>query len=436
MRLRTVLVVLVAMSCGPAMPGSDAGIPVEPDAGRADAGLPDAGGLDAGRPDAGEDDAGTDVDAGQPDAGAPDAGTPDAGDIDAGPIDGGCPDLMCPEFIWRSAQSSSFFFVVAPGLNVESLSRFNVYASFDVPFGSGVRASHFEYKFLDGGVYVVPRQGTSDEYAFSGGASARSLNGASVTDQWFSWGNGVKHYVGNTPSPAIDDCITDAGQSASVSYFQSVYAPNANEAWLLGAGMALCRWTAGNPVPLQTALRTGRSSIYLTDAYLTPAGELYTVGGDYVSGDSTCVIYRGPEATQVGVPTLIDTQFGDGCFAIDGVGTQVFALARDDGSGHGVILALGADAGFGIVHSAPFTLRALDVLPSGEAWAVGSSPDQLVYFDGGAWGEVPLPPGFVPPDVVWENLRGGRDGLVLSGHAGNATSRAEAVVVGLRSEGK
>ena len=89
-----------------------------------------------------------------------------------GALDAGCPDFLCPVLDWKSAQSSEPFsyFSVAPGLNAQSLSRFNVYASFQ----TSNFVNHVEFRFVNG----VPN--TIFRTNFPGGRDARDLAGVSL----------------------------------------------------------------------------------------------------------------------------------------------------------------------------------------------------------------------------------------------------------------
>lgn len=81
---------------------------------------------------------------------------------------------------------------------------------------------------------------------------------------------------------------------------------------------------------------------------------------------------------------IVDDSYDDGCNSIDGVGDQVYVVARDDGTGHGRILGLQPDGGFDSIYTANFPLSRLDALPSGEVWAVGFAAGSAISFDGGS----------------------------------------------------
>jgi hypothetical protein len=144
---------------------------------------------------------------------------------------------------------------------------------------------------------------------------------------------------------------------------------------------------------------------------------VFAVGGDYDSANSwaTCAIFR-EDGTQLTVPTsLQDSYYADGCNSVHGTQNAVYALARSDTAGKGQILALNGGGGFDSVYTAPFRLSQLAVTNSGEVWAVGQSPSRAVYFDGGAWGVVPLSLTEQRTNVRWENINVTADGIILSG---------------------
>lgn len=343
-----------------------------------------------------------------------------------GTLDAGCPGFLCPVLDWSSSQSSEPFayFSVAPGLNAQSLSRFNVYASFQ----TANFVSHVEFRFVNGVANTIFRTN------FPPGRDARDLAGVSLTDQWFNFGGDAQHLVGNASAVAYSGCrLPDAGLTSPSHH--AALPVSADEAWLVGYPMSVCHWTSDGGF-VQTAPVGGAfSAMYLTDAYRAPTGEVFVVGGDYSTGAGVCFI-SSETGVQYSAPRVTDNYYTDGCNSVDGVGRDVFALARDDSAGRGHILRLQPDGGFDSVYTAPFRLARLDALPSGEVWAVGASGTTALYFDGGAWAEVVLPLTESRFNVEWDNVAGTDEGLILTGYERQADGGYAAVVNTYRRFGK
>lgn len=139
------------------------------------------------------------------------------------------------------------------------------------------------------------------------------------------------------------------------------------------------------------------------------------VGGDYLNNAATGVIVREDGTPVSHVPTLVDG-FGDGFVSIDGTGELIYALGRTNSAGKGEIHQRQADGGFERVYQAPFRLARLDVMPTGEVWAIGSAFDRVVYFDGGVWADHLLPTTEFRSTVFWENVNATPEGIILTGY--------------------
>lgn len=340
-------------------------------------------------------------------------------------VDAGCTQFLCAELDWKSPRAGEGFryFAMAPGLNLQSLGRFNVYASFQ----TSNFVNHVEYRFNNGTVTSINRNG------FPGGIDARHLAGISLTDQWFNYNGYAQHIVGNASPQQVAGCSLPDGGVTSPSHHAALPL-SAEEVWLVGHPMSVCHWTPDGGA-VQTAEAPLMSNVYLLDAYRAPSGELFVAGGDYQTGDGVCFISNELGVPYPVTPAVIDDYYTDGCSSIDGVGTQVYALARDDSAAHGKILEL-RDGGFVEAFTAPYRLAQLDVLTTGEIWAVGASGTSAIYFDGGAWAEVTLPLTENRFNVTWENVAGTSEGIVLTGYEEQPDGGIAAVVNSYRRLGQ
>lgn len=355
--------------------------------------------------------------------GGDDGGTGGGSSGGGGGVDAGCQQFLCPQLDWTSSQSGEGFYYwsLAPGLNLQSLDRFNVYASFQN--ASFVR--HYEFRFVNGTPSTVFRSN------FPGGRDARTLRGISLTDQWFNFNGEAQHVVGSATAVAYSGCSLSDGGLTSPTHHNALPI-SADEAYLIGYPMSFCRWTSDGGL-VQTA--EVRPNFYMLDAYRAPSGKFYVAGGDYSTSNGVCVITNELGALY-GAPNVVDDTYGDGCNSIDGKGEDVFVVARDDLAGHGKILRLQEDGGFDVVFTANFRLNRLDVLPSGEVWAVGAAGSNAIYFDGGSWAEIPLPLTETRFNVDWENVAGTDEGLVLTGSEWLPDGGYAAVVNSYRFFGK
>ena len=346
-----------------------------------------------------------------------------------GTADAGCAQFLCPQLDWMSARSS-IFYTVAPGLMTESLNRFHVIGSFEANAPGSSNFTHFEYRFVDGGVITIPRTTQLDVRT-----ETRQLRGNSMTDYWVTYRTYATHFEGsNTPvdissCTALDGGVTDAWQYALAPV-------TTDEAWFVGYPFSICHWTRAGGL-VATTDPALHPNVYLNDVYRMPTGDLFAVGGQYDSNTQTAsgVIYR-EDGTPVSVGNLVDTWYDDGFNSIDGTGNQVYLLGRSNSAQRGEIHKLQPDGGFGLVYTAPFRLSQLDVTPAGEVWAVGQAPDRVVYFDGGSWNDFPLPTTEFRTAVRWENINATTEGIVLTGFETQEDGGNTAVVNTYRFFGK
>ena len=389
------------------------------DAGRCAAG---AGGGTGG----GETGGGTAMGGGATGGGSTGGGTAMGGGAATGggsAVDAGCQAFLCTEINWSGTESGPRI-ARAPGLNPQSLTRFNVYASFE----SAARfVNHFEYRFTG-----APMPSVISRSNFPGNVDSAGLNGISLTDQWFTFTRGARHIVGSATPQIIGGCSAPDG-GTNPDHFQAV-PTSADEAWLVGYPMSICRWNSDGGLVQTAEDRSGKEYVYLTDVYVADSGNVYVSGGDYATGDGVCVIYRA-DGTPYDVPTLVDDFYTDGCLSIDGRGDEVYAVSRDDTMGRGHVLRHNFDAGFDIVHQSPFRLARLDVAPSGEVWVVGAS-NNVWYFDGGSWGEVALPAAETRFNITWNNVAAVDDGVIFTGIELQTDGGQNAVVQTYRRFGK
>lgn len=337
--------------------------------------------------------------------------------------DAGCPNFLCPVVNWSSGQSGRGV-VGAPGINAQSLDRFNVYASYEsAPPARFV--THYEYRFINNVPSTIPRTN------FPGNRDAKNLRGVSLTDQWFNYFGAAQHIVGTATPQVFTSC--NAPDGGTDPWHQAAFPVSADDVWLVGHPMSICHWTADGGL-FQTADRTGWDNVYLTDVYRSPAGDLFAVGGNYLNSDGVSIAFR-EDGTQWSVPNIIDAWYSDGFNSVDGTGGEVYILARDDSAGHGVIVRLMPDAGFETAYTANFRLARLDVTPRGEVWAVGAS-NSAIYFDGGSWAEVTLPTSENRFSVTFDNVAATDDGVIFTGKEPLDDAGIGVVVHTYRRQGK
>lgn len=356
-------------------------------------------------------------------------GTATGGGGGGGTVDAGCQQFLCPQLNWMSARSS-IFYTVAPGLMTESLNRFHVIGSFEANAPGSSNFTHFEYRFVDGGVMTIPRTTQLDVRT-----ETRQLRGNSMTDYWVTYRTYATHFEGSNTPVDISSCTAlDGGVTGAWQYALAPVTPD--EAYFVGSPFSICHWTRAGGL-MATTDPALHPSVYLNDVYRTPSGDLFAVGGDYNSNNSTAtgVIYR-EDGTPVSVGNLVDTYYDDGFSSIDGTGNVVYVLGRSNSAQRGEIHQLQEDGGFGLVYTAPFRLSQLDVLPTGEVWAVGQAPDRVVYFDGGTWNDFPLPTTEFRATVRWENINGTHEGIILTGFETQEDGGNTAVVNTYRLFGK
>ncbi|MFO0599680.1 MAG: hypothetical protein U0228_30515 [Myxococcaceae bacterium] len=330
-----------------------------------------------------------------------------------------CTEFFCPELDWKSSIASIQYYV-APGLYTTSFKQFFVYASFEADLPGSHNVTHWEYRFLDGGQPTT----ISRNSGFPDNVEARSLDGTSTTDLWYGYRISVQRRQGSATPVYFNSCVgLDGGMTDTWPYNFDLLGPD--EAWFVGwestpggSGPSICHWTqGGGPTPLSTNDPNLWPDLRLQDVYRAPTGEVYAVGGvwNQSSGVATCAILR-EDGSRVSAPAIVDSWYDDGCVMVDGnLRGDVYVVARDDSNGHGHILQLQADGGFGDVYTAPYRLAALDVMASGEVWAVGRTGQTLIYFDGGAWGEIPLSLTENRPDVYLENVNALPEGVIVTG---------------------
>lgn len=346
-----------------------------------------------------------------------------------GTADAGCPQFLCPQLDWMSPRSS-IFYTVAPGLMTESLNRFHVIGSFEANAPGSSNFTHFEYRFVDGGVQTIPRTTQLDVRT-----ETLQLRGFSMTDYWVTYRTYATHFEGSNTPVDVSTCVAQDGGITNA--WQYALTPvTADEAWFVGYPFSICHWTRAAGL-VATTNPDLHPEVRLRDVYRMPSGEVFAVGGDYDPNTQTAsgVIYR-EDGTPVSVGNLIDTWYDDGFNSIDGTGTEVYVLGRSNSAQRGEIHKLRADGGFGLVYTAPFRLSQLDVTPAGEVWAVGQAPDRVVYFDGGSWNDFPLPTTEFRTSVRWENINATTEGIVLTGFETQEDGGNTAVVNTYRLFGK
>ncbi len=333
-----------------------------------------------------------------------------------GTLDAGCPQFLCPQLDWKSPRAS-IHYVVAPGLMTESLNRFHVFGSFEANAPGSANFTHFEYRFVDGGVNTIQR-------FLDNRAETRQLRGVSMTDSVVTYRIAAKRFEGSAVTTFSGCSLPDGGMTDP---YQWAVAPvTADEMWLVGYPMSICHWTRAGGLQATVDPAT-RPTVYLQDVYRSPAGDVYVVGGNYVNNAATGVIVREDGTPVSHVPTLVDGN-GDGFVSIDGTGELIYALGRTNSAGVGEIHQRQVDGGFERVYQAPFRLARLDVMPTGEVWAVGSSFDRVVYFDGGAWADHLLPTTEFRGTVFWENVNATPEGIILTGYETQADGGRTAIV--------
>lgn len=338
--------------------------------------------------------------------------------------DAGCQQFLCPQLDWTSPRSS-IHYVVAPGLMTESLNRFHVFASFEANAPGSENFTHFEYRFADGGVNQFQR-------FLDTRTETRQLRGMSMTDYVVTYRIAAKRYEGSAEEPFYNCAALDGGMTDPWHY--AVAPVTTDELWLVGYPFSICHWTRSGGL-VATNHPDQFPSVYLEDVYRMPSGELFAVGGDYTSNASTGVIFR-EDGTPVSTTPLVDDYYTDGFASIDGTGSLVYVLGRSNSNQRGEIQRLQADGGFERVYTAPFRLAQLDVMPTGEVWAVGQKFDRVVYFDGGTWGDFLLPTTEFRSTVRWENVNGTDEGLILTGYETHEDGGNAAVVNTYRRFGR
>lgn len=325
-----------------------------------------------------------------------------------GTVDAGCPSFLCPVLDWISPRAS-IHYVVAPGLMTESLNRFHVFASFEANAPGTGNFTHFEYRFVDGGVNSIQR-------FLDNRVETRQLRGVSMTDYVVTYRISAERYEGSmTPANFYGCTLPDAG--VTDPWHWAVFPVTADEMWFAGYPNSICHWTRAGGL-VTTVDPEARPTLYLQDLYRAQTGEVYAVGGDYVSNTATGFICREDGTPVSHSPTLVDDYYADGFVSIDGTGganERIYALGRSNENGQGEIHQLMPDGGFERVYTAPFRLARLDVMPTGEVWAAGSAFDRVVYFDGGVWADHLLPTTEFRGSVLWENVNGTDEGIILTG---------------------
>ena len=79
-----------------------------------------------------------------------------------GAVDAGCQQFLCPVLDWSSSRSS-IHYQVAGALMTESINRFHVIGSFEADQPGNANFTHFEYRFVDGGLQqTIDQLGTQD----------------------------------------------------------------------------------------------------------------------------------------------------------------------------------------------------------------------------------------------------------------------------------
>ncbi|HEY1086145.1 MAG TPA: hypothetical protein VGE37_00575, partial [Archangium sp.] len=355
-------------------------------------------------------------------------GTTGGGGGSTGP-DAGCPAFLCPELDWMNTGRSSIFPTVAPGHKAETLSRFTVVCTFEANAAGSNNFTHFEYRFTDAGVNTINR--TS---AFDNRTETTSLRGLSLTDFFVSY----RTYVTRIEGSLLTDFSACQGVDGGMTdpYQYAVFPVTADEAWFVGYPASICHWTRAGGL-VATVPEDPNSKVYYLDVYRKPSGEVYVVGGNYDSSSSTAtgVIVR-EDGSYVSADPVVDTWYDEAYASIDGVGDDVYVLARSNAQQRGEIHKLQADGGFGKVFTANFRLAKLDVTPAGEVWAVGENSALVIYFDGGTWAEHPLVQTEFRSDVRWENVQAVDEGIVLSGLERQEDGGRTAVVNTYRRFGK
>jgi hypothetical protein len=347
-----------------------------------------------------------------------------------GTLDAGCPEFLCPLIDWTSP-ISSIYYEVAPGLMTQSLNRFHVVGSFEADLAGSNNFSHFEYRFVDGGLQqTINRTSQLDTRT-----ETQMLRGNSMTDFFITYRTYVTRFE-NSASPVDFTGCTQSDGGLTDPYHYGVLPLGPDEFYLVGYPQSVCHWTRSGGL-VATYDPDPTSKIYFQDLYRTPAGDLYVVGGDYDSNTSTAtgVIVR-EDGSPVPFSPILDTWYDEGFKSIDGVGNDVYVLARSNASQQGEIQKLQADGGFAVVYTSPFRLARLDVMPTGEIWAVGQASDRVVYFDGGTWGDFLLPTTEFRASVFWENINATDEGIILTGFERQPDGGRTAVVNTYRRFGR
>ena len=319
-----------------------------------------------------------------------------------------CGAFMCPELDWKSTRRGVNW-DLAPGLQAESLTRFDMYAAFDSsrPGQTSVYTQSL-FQFRDAGVTDLDITSlTSTRF------EADMLRGVSLDDQWLAFRGGVTHLVGGFSDTFYGCTTADGGQTDPWHY--GAIPVSANEAWLVGYQRSVCKWTPSTGLVEVLPLVSSPNTV-LVDAYKKANGELIIAGGERDPSNNAWCVAMLSDGTPLTVPPILDTTYGDGCPSIDGAGDTVYMLSRDNDTRHGQILKQQSDGSFAVVYTAPFTLSKLDVTPQGQVWAVGDSNQKAVFYDGGAWGLVGLVTTALRGNVVWQNVAALPEGVVLAGY--------------------
>ena len=170
-----------------------------------------------------------------------------------GTPDAGCPQFLCPQLNWMSARSS-IFYTVAPGLMTESLNRFHVIGSFK----ASSNFTHFEYRFVDGGVQTIPRTSQFDVRT-----ETRQLRGLSMTDYVVTYRTFATRFEGAQTPFTFSACIAlDGGVTDAWQYAISPVTPD--EIWFVGYPFSICHWTRAGGL-MATTDPALHPTVYLND---------------------------------------------------------------------------------------------------------------------------------------------------------------------------
>ena len=344
-----------------------------------------------------------------------------AAGVGGGASDAGCPDFVCPELEYTANRLSSYYIVVG-GAQAESLKTFRVWGAIK----TGTAYAHYLYEFADGG-FVGEVDRTPD---FDSRVEGHGMRGVSYDDTWYAYRTYVTHIERSARTADFPYCTPADGGAQAEPWFYNVLPVSADEAYFIGAPFAFCKWSRASGAVVELVDPTPRPNMYLLDAYQTPSGELFAVGGDFVANEGTGAIFRF-DGTEVMAPKVVDTFYGDGYASIGGHGADVWALART-----GLIVKLDTNrTQFVEAFNAGFLLAQLAVNKRGQVFAIGQNPSLVAYFDGTSWSNKRLPNLDLRPQVRWEAIEAVEDGLILAGYE-MSTSGNTPVVYTYRLFGK